>query len=266
MDLNLLAENASLYLLVFARIVTLLLVAPFFSSPSIPPLARVVLAFFCTAAVAPGLIGSGQFVLPSTGGAYFFLIAGEVMIGILLGLMLQILFAAVQTAGQLFSIQMGFGASEVFDPLAEIEIPIMGQFLNLVALYVFIATGSLRKVFLFGLSRSFFSVSATSLLAHTEFAAGFFIRALAGLFEQALIIAFPMVGTLFLLSVALGLLAKAAPQMNLMMIGFPIQIGVGFLILFFALPYMIDRILALIDMNFDGMLRFMDRLWRGVTA
>jgi flagellar biosynthetic protein FliR len=264
-DLNLLVDNFALYLLVFARIITLFLVAPFFSSPSIPPLARVVLAFFTAAAVAPGVIGQGSFVLPPTGGEYFFLITGEVMIGLLLGLMLQLLFAAVQTAGQLFSIQMGFGASEVFDPLAEIEIPIMGQFLNLVALYVFIAVGSIQKVFLYGISRSFFALSAPALMQRTEFMAEFFIRSLAGLFEQALIIAFPMVGTLFLLSVALGLIAKAAPQMNLMMVGFPVQIAVGFLVLFFALPYMIDRIIWLIQMNFDGMLRFMDTIWKGAS-
>ncbi len=70
---------------------------------------------------------------------YVLVVAGEVLIGLTLGFLLSMIFAVFQTAGQFFSLQMGFGASEVFDPLAQVELPLMGELLNLVALLVFIS-------------------------------------------------------------------------------------------------------------------------------
>ena len=90
------------------------------------------------------------------------------------------------------------------------------------------------------------------LLDLLSIASVLFSSMLCKLFEDALTIAFPVLGTLFLISVSMGLLAKAAPQMNLLMMGFPLAIGAAFLILFFCMPFIIELFARIIDLSFEG--------------
>jgi flagellar biosynthetic protein FliR len=150
---------------------------------------------------------------------------------------------------------MGFGASQVFDPLAQIEIPLLGQFLNLVAMFVFVFTSGFQKIFLTGVYYSFQSVRAVDLVLLREDLLTSILQSLSELFQNALIISFPILGTLFLVQVVMGLLAKAAPQMNLLILGFPISIFVAFLILFVGMPIIAEAFERVIDEGFDIILR-----------
>ena len=122
-----LVANFRLFLLVFARVAALFEIAPLFSSEAVPQPAKLGFALFVSAAVLPWL---PAYPLPSATGLYLLLIGGEVLIGLAMGFFLNLVFAVFQGAGQFFSLQIGFGASEVFDPLSEIEVPLMGQFIN----------------------------------------------------------------------------------------------------------------------------------------
>ena len=254
MVLNQIVEYAQLFLLVLVRIFAILRISPLMSSASIPSIARVGLAFFTAAMVFPGVLEAG-YPIPADGLSYALLIVGEAMVGIIIGFFLVIVYAAFLVAGQFFSLQMGFGASQVFDPLAQIQIPLMGQFLNIIAMLVFITVGGFQRIFLIGVGKSFGSLRAVDLVAGKDMILPTIFRGLTGLFEQSLIIAFPILGTLFLVSVTMGLLAKAAPQMNLLMLGFPIAISVAFLIIFLTLPFILEAFSRLIDSSFDGVLR-----------
>lgn len=245
--LNQLVQNGQTAFLIFARIMALFLVAPFFSSSAFPGYARVVLAFF-TAATCYSLV---DFNLPQSGIEYAMLLLLEVLIGLIMGLIMQIVFTVVQVAGQMFSVQMGFGASSTYDPLSQVEMPLIGQFYNLMAMFVFITVGGMRTLFLKGIYGSFVALDATRILGEPEFLQTLFVGALAGVFRQAIIIAIPVMGTLFLVSLTTGLLAKAAPNMNLLMLGFPIQIGLGFVVLLMASPFIISKMAAVFDWGFD---------------
>lgn len=249
MFIDSIAANAQLFLLILVRIIAVVQIAPLISSAAIPQVAKIGISFFTAAAVFPWLSGM-NYPIPETGLMYAGVLLGEVLVGIIIGFILQIIYAAFLVAGQFFSLQMGFGASQTFDPLAQIEIPIMGQFLNLIAMFVFISVGGFQRIFLIGVYRSFESVRAVDFMIQREYLFRLFIRSLGELFENALIISFPILGTLFLVSLSMGLLAKAAPQMNLLMMGFPIAIGVAFLILFFTLPFLMEAFGRLIDMSF----------------
>jgi len=244
-----LIDGARLYLVVFARVTAMLRTAPLTSSSAIPPLARGALAFFVSI-IFFALVGESYGELPEAGLGYAFVVIAEILLGIIMGLFLQIIFAVFQTAGQLFSFQMGFGASQVYDPLAQVEIPLIGQFLNLIGLAVFLSVGGMRRLFLTGVAGSFRVLKGTDFLIAGEYLRETFIRAIGGLFEQSLLLAFPILGTLILISVTMGLLAKAAPQMNLLMVGFPIQIGVGFIIMLVATPFIAEKMSQLVDMGF----------------
>ena len=177
------------------------------------------------------------------------MLVGEALIGIITGFFITILFAAFSSAGQFFSFQMGLSAAEAYDALSQVENPLMGQFLNLVAMLLFLTTKGFQQVFLHGLVGSIQSMNALSLAAagtRTVFLE-LLLGGLTGLFFNAMMIALPLTGTFFLVSVAMGLLSRAAPQMNLLSEGIPLTMLLGFLFLALSLPVMCDLFMRLFD-------------------
>lgn len=241
------AQNSEVYFLIFARIIALFMTTPILSSQSVPSVVRNSLALMITIVIFPF---AKDYIVPEAGIAFIFIAIGEVALGVITGFFITLIFSVFQLSGQMFAVQMGFGASQVFDPMAQVQIPVIGQLFNFVALFIFVTTGAFQKIFIIGIVRSIEFVKATDLFVQQEFLLDRALFAFSSLFSQALIIAFPILGTLILLSVTMGLLAKASPQMNLMMVGFPIQITVGFAMITFSLPFLIEKFTILLDNNF----------------
>lgn len=246
MPLGILNE-APLYFLVFARSFALLVTLPLFSSRSIPGIAKAALVLFMAVFITPSLsLEEGNFsayasFLSSDGKfnlIYVLILAGEALIGIIMGFYIQIIFASFSTAGQFFAFQMGFSASEVFDSLSQVENPLMGQFLNMVAMLIFLQNRWFMKLVTGGLLKSFESVNALDLAFHTQNLAKFMASSLTLLFRDSLVIALPVMGTLFLINVTMGIFSKAAPQMNLLSEGFPVMMLTAFFIIAVLLPYL----------------------------
>jgi len=267
------------FLLIAVRALAMIETAPLLSSGAVPQVAKLALAGFTAFAVLPtaavfsveataagmaGVGGVGAVSLPGEGGVAFLndlrfepfslrfvlLMLGEGIIGIILGFYLMLIFAAFSTAGQFFSLQMGFGASETFDPLAQIENPLMGQYLNLVSMLVFLTIGGFRELFLGGFWRSVQSLNVVDLVAGREPVVTMMTTGLSRLFLDAIIIALPILGTLFLTSLATGLISKAAPQINILSEGFPISILTAFLLLHASLPFMVEAFERVINTGF----------------
>ncbi len=256
MSSDFLTQNIQLFTLIFVRIFALISIAPLLSSAGIPGIAKVGLAMFTGIVIFPWVAEQG-YLIPDSGLAYGMLLIGEILIGLILGFMLTVIYSAFLLSGQLYSMQMGFGASQVYDPLAQIQIPLMGQFINLMAMFIFVLVGGFQKIFLMGVLRSFEAVKAVDLVNVREPILNLILRSMTILFEQALIIAFPILGVLLLISVSMGLLAKAAPQMNLLMLGFPIKISMAFLMLFLAMPFLLEAFNRVIDSSFYELLNFL---------
>jgi flagellar biosynthetic protein FliR len=89
------------------------------------------------------------------------------------------------------------------------------------------------------------------------------IRGLSGLFQSALTISFPILGTLLLVSITMGLLAKASPQMDVLTMGFPLAIGVSFLLIFAAMPFLITAFVRIVDGGFETISAFIAGVSRG---
>lgn len=256
-----LVANIRVFLVVFFRCIALMETAPLLSASTVPQVARVGLAFFSAAAVFPGVLAAG-YPLPDSPVDYVLVIAGEVLLGLTLGFLLSMFFAIFQTAGQLFSLQMGFGASEVFDPLAQVELPLMGEWLNLVALLVFISASATGKFLYVGVGQSFASLRAVDLVAGRDGVVATLVRGLGGMFQSALTISFPILGSLLLVSITMGLLAKASPQLDILTVGFQLSIGVAFLVMFAALPFLMGAFERIIDGGIEGVAALVDGLRR----
>jgi len=250
-----LVTNIRLFLLVFFRIIAMVELAPLVSSSSIPQIAKIGMSFFISASVFPMVLAS-HYPVPTDALNYGLLVLGEVGIGLLIGFLLNLIFSAFQLAGQFFSLQMGFSASEVFDPLSQVEIPLMGEFLNLIAMLVFLTTAGMSKFLLVGVQKSFQYLRAIDLVTHREGIISLLINGLGGLFQSALTISFPILGTLLLVSVSMGLLARAAPQMDILTMGFPVSIGVSFLLLFATMPFLMTAMERIIDGSFQSLSGF----------
>ncbi|MCL2791625.1 MAG: flagellar biosynthetic protein FliR [Spirochaetaceae bacterium] len=254
------AQNAQLYLLIFTRIFALLSIAPITSSPAIPSAARAALALFTGVAIFPMVYEAG-YIIPESGLMYGALVVGELAIGVLTGFFLQLVYAIFVMIGQFFSLQIGFAASVIFDPVEQEEIPIVGQFFNYFAMFIFLTINGFYKLFYVGVYRSFESLNAYTLLLQREHIYTMVLSAIGMLFQNALIISMPILGSLFLVSVSMGLLAKAAPQMNLLMMGFPLAIGIAFFIIFLSVPFLVAAFSTLIDESFYRVSAWYDLYW-----
>lgn len=241
--------QAPIFFLVAARILAMIMTTPLLSMQAVPRTAKVALAGFVAFIVMPQAYPSGWNV-DAFSMDYFLLVVGEALIGVITGFFVSMVFATFGSAGQFFSYQMGFGASEVYDALAQIENPILGQYLNLIAMLVFLEVNGFQTLFLGGVLRSFQSFNCFSLIGAKDVFVSFFLTGLSTLFLNAMVIALPIVGTLFLIHVAMGLLSKAAPQMNLLSEGFPITILVTFFLLAVSLPLMVNLFQQIIDQGF----------------
>ena len=243
-------SSAPAFLLIAVRALAMIEVAPLLNSESVPQIAKISLAGFAAyASFSSALVR--DWVIAPFGVNYIFLIFGEALIGIIIGFFLALIFAAFSTAGQFFSLQMGFGASETFDPLSQIENPLLGQYLNIVAMLVFVTIDGFRELFLGGFWRSLQSINVMSLVAGRENIVSMVLAGLSRLFLDAIVISMPILGTLFLVSLSTGLISKAAPQINILSEGFPISITVAFLLIYSALPFMTEAFSRVIGSGFE---------------
>ena len=243
--INQIIANAPVYLLVAARCFSCILTIPLLSSRTISRRAKIAIAGYMAYFIYPQvslttgpysaynsfLTLSGSFNLD-----FVFLLMGEALIGVLIGFYISIIFGAFSTAGQFFAFQMGFSASEAYDALSQVENPLMGQFLNYTGMLIFLQNHWYQKIFLKGLLSSFKTINCFSILEHSDTMLRFIIGSLTTLFADAFVIALPLMATLFLINVTMGILSKAAPTMNLLSEGFPILILVAFFIIALILP------------------------------
>jgi len=154
--------------------------------------------------------------------------------GVALGFAVLLLFVGIQFAGQLVGLQMGFGIVNVIDPQSSNQVSIIGQYLNILAVLILLTTNG-HHMILKGLVSSFDVVPLGGVELKASVAAKMIVLT-SQAFIVAVKIAAPILLSLFLVSVALGILARTVPQMNVFIVGFPVQIAVGLTALIVALP------------------------------
>jgi flagellar biosynthetic protein FliR len=241
---------------VAVRALAIIETAPLISQDTVPQVAKVALAGFLSYAVFPVTQTPGWEPLLTVGGdtlfglGFIILIIGEAVIGIITGFFINLVFAAFTTAGQFFSLQMGFGASETFDPLSQQENPLMGQYLNLVAMLTFLSIDGMYNLFLGGFQRSIQAITILSVIQGRENIAVMLIGGLSKLFANAFLLSLPILGTLFLTSLTTGLISKAAPTINILSEGFPISIAIAFMLIHATLPFMVEAFRDVINTGF----------------
>lgn len=221
------------FLLVLARLGGLLGAAPLFGHIFVPRRVRALLALLFAASLAPGLPQA-----PEVEGVFGLagLVAAEAAFGVLLGLMAQFIFAGVQLAGQLAGIQMGLGLANLVDPeTSGHQITAVAEWEHVLALLTFLALDG-HHLLVRGVVESF-RVTPPGRLGLTVTGAIPGLLALAGeMFVIAVRVAAPVLVALLLANAAMGVLARTIPQLNVFVVGFPVNVGIGLLMLGVGLP------------------------------
>ncbi|MEC9381189.1 MAG: flagellar biosynthetic protein FliR, partial [Candidatus Latescibacterota bacterium] len=181
-----------------------------------------------------------------------------VLMGVVMGFVVLLLFVAIQFAGQLAGLQMGFGIVNVIDPQSSNQLSIMGQFLNILAILLLLSLNGHHTI-LTGLVTSFETIP----LGGVVLKAGLMQKMIAITAEVFIIgvkIAAPIMTALFLVTAAMGVLARTVPQMNVFMVGFPVQISVGlgaFLVCMPLFAMLVERLIITMSRDMLVMVDFM---------
>lgn len=225
------------FLLPLIRLLAFITTAPIFGHMSVPARVKVGLAFVATIAIAPTL-PQPVYTLASADGVQ--LVIEQFLIGIAMGFSLQLIIASIQLAGELIGVQLGFNFAGFFDPQTASQGTPIGAWLGLLALLIFLSING-HLIVLDALADSFRALPlAPDAVRLTDWRR---LALLGGeLFRIGLYVALPVLGAMLVSNIALGLLARVAPQLNVLAIGFPVTLLVGFMILLASLPFILQFI------------------------
>jgi flagellar biosynthetic protein FliR len=220
------------YVLVLFRVGGIMIFAPFFGSGLIPGRLKAALSMV----IALALVSATAPQIPAeiTYGYILKAAAGESAVGLLLGYAASLVFVGVQLAGMQIGQQMGTGIANIFNPLIEDQIALVGQFYFFFAVFVYLGIGG-HHLLLKALAASFTTLPA-GWMALSARNLDIVITLFAQFFAVAFAVSAPIVLALFLTTVAMGFVARTVPQMNILVIGFPIRMIVGLTVMAFTLP------------------------------
>ena len=225
-------QQVAAFFLVLARVSPLFLLAPLFSSKSLPARARTVVALAITVGLTP-VVKHGQIDLEPL--AFGLLILKEVIVGLAFAYSLAAMFAALQAAGTLLDTLIGFSFGAIVDPITGTQSAVIQQMYALFGVTVFVAINGDAWV-IKGLARTYDKVPLLDTPAIGTMVQGAQV-AFSGIFVSAFMIAAPVIIAIIVVDAAFGVVSKIVPQMNIMAVGFPAKLIVGLTLLGATLPF-----------------------------
>jgi flagellar biosynthetic protein FliR len=213
-----------------ARLLGLFATAPLWSNRGVPLRIRVAAALAILLAVMPALPAMPN--VPTDSWEALGILAHQALIGMGIGFAMRLMFAAIDVAGEMIGLQMGLSFAVFFSPTTGGQTSVIAEFLGIVALLVFLALDG-HLMLVSALIASFEWIPVGTATA----ADGWMVIVMQAtvMFAIGVLMAMPMVATLLTANIGLGILTRAAPQLNLFAVGFPVTLTVGFLVLFLSL-------------------------------
>lgn len=251
--LNYNATQLLVFVLVLVRVSSIIATAPVLGSNSMPVQVRVVLALVLALIIQP--FTPTLTVYPDRPSEYLLLIAGELLIGLVLGMIGQMLFAAVEFAGTVVGFQMGLSMAYIFDPQSQEQVSLVGQFKRIFAALIFVAMDGhvivvqtiVRSYELLPPGGASFSGPLTQEM----------IRLSSGVFTLGFQLGAPLITALFLANLTMALLARSVPQIQIFIVGFPLTLLLGFVMLMFGVPFFAQALHRMFEMYDDQLLNML---------
>lgn len=231
----------------FLRVLALFTAAPLFSMRVVPLRVKIGLAFF-VALCAQGVLVDPP-IINLNGREVLGVVAQQVMVGLAMGFSVRLVFASVELAGEVIGLQMGLNFASFFDPASNAQLSAVARFFSHMAMLLFVVING-HLLLLMAVIKSFdrFPVNSNFM----QVFAGMRLYELgAALFASALWIAMPMIALLLFVNLAMGIISRVAPQMNIYAVGFPVTLTVGMLGIAATLPMLEQPVTGLLRRAVD---------------
>ena len=240
MTLSLLTpESLIVFLLLTIRIGAIVLSLPLLGSRNLPVQLKVLLILMLGVALYP-LVQIQQVVIPQRLGHLGLVVVSEMLIGLTIGFVAQILFAGIQLGGELISQQMGLNIATIFDPHNAHQVSLVAHFQYVLAMLMFLS-GSAHHWFIIAMAESLQSIPLAGLSTSSAV-----LPVILTLLGKACVIAIqlaaPVSIALLLATLVLGVMARLVPQLNVFMLSFPATLGLGLVMLALAMPFVMGGI------------------------
>ena len=232
--LNLNYAEFERFLFVLFRVGAMIIFVPILGSRQIPGAVKIGLILFLSIAIFP-LVQDRP--IPEPKGLFdlskFLMV--DLTIGLGIAYISRLIFAAVQVAGTVVDFQMGFGVVNVIDPQTDTQVSVTAQLQNILAIFIFLAIDAHHYIFQ-AIVDSFFVINPFEI-NFASVTPEYVLHLFSATFTTAVKISAPIMAILFFLSVGLGLVARTVPQMNVFIVGFPLQIGIGLLMVGLSISF-----------------------------
>lgn len=228
------AEQIDAFIVVLLRVSAIITFIPVLSERSVPVKVKATLCLIVSIIIYPLVLPQ----IPPLQNLHVielaFLMIGEALIGITIGFLARLIFAAIQLAGSIIGFQMGFAIVNVIDPASSQQVSIIAEFKYLLAMLLFLTVNA-HHVFFSAIAHSYLVIQPLSFHLSGELMQ--FIYTVSGdMFVIALKIAAPIMAVMLFTNVGLGIVARTVPQMNIFIVGFPLQIAIGLIFLGISAP------------------------------
>jgi flagellar biosynthetic protein FliR len=246
------------YVFPLVRVMAFLGAAPIFNNIAVPRRVKLIVALAVGFAVASAL---PRQTLAAPGSYVGLAILGQqILIGAGMGFAMRVVFATLDVAGELIGLQMGLSFATFFDPQSQGQTSVVAQIIGLIVSLLFLAlNGHLMLIEVLARSFEWLPISANPVHAQ-----GWILLARSGslLFATGLLLALPVVAALLITNIALAVLTRAAPQLNLFAVGFPITSTVGIAVIWLTMPTLANVLESIFDQGFEAMAMLV-RVWAG---
>ena len=228
-------NNIDIFLLIIVRLLGFFVILPVLSGSNIPLLSRFLFALSMAAIIFTSTLVINVYYYPTIIG-FGMLVASEFITGFLMAFVVYIVFSVIFLVGQMIDMQIGFSMVNVLDPITQIQVPIAGNLLFMMMGVILVQTGGLHSF----IAALFYSYDVMpighAVIINNAAIVNSLLMLMANYFLTGVQVAMPIVGSLLILTIALGLLVKTVPQMNIFVVGMPIKMLLGLMIFYFIIP------------------------------
>jgi len=212
------------FLLVLIRVSVILFMMPIFGAKRVPNVIKAGLAFSISLAILPAVTPDPA-IFPRTAWQFAFIVLNECIVGMILGMLVNVFFMGIQMAGQMAGLQMGFAIATIFDPNSGVQSSMVSQLGYWVALIVFLTLDGHHQLLL-AIQSSFDIIQFGQVSLQKELYKPV-LQLASQLFVLAVKVGAPTIAALIFVDVGFGLTAKMSPQMNILIVALPLKIAVG---------------------------------------
>jgi flagellar biosynthetic protein FliR len=250
------AEYAEAFVLVLLRVSTIIVMMPILGHRTVPARVKaglsLIISFLIFPFVRQAIPAISPHLIP-----LIFQMAGEVMIGAIIGFAVKIVFTGIQYAGELIGLQMGFSMANVLDPVNNINVSIVSEMQYLMALLIFLSING-HHIFITAITDSYRILQPLSFHMTGPLAQAILVYS-KDLFVIAVKASAPIIAVMLFTNLGMALIARTVPQINILIVGFPLQISVGLIFLGLTMPIFL-KVVETYFVNLEGQINTLMRL------